>query len=497
MSDYILKMEQISKGFPGVRALKNVSLEVKRGSIHALVGENGAGKSTLIKVLAGIHQPDTGRIFFNDQEVVISNVQKARDLNISIIHQELSLSPNMTVAENIFLGQFPIRYGLFVNDRKMNVQARKLLDTIGLTDMDETMKVSHLSVAQQQMVEICGAIAYDSVVLVMDEPTASLATSEIEKLFDIMHRLQQQGVTIIFISHKLNEIFAVCDRITVLRDGEIIGSDDIANVTQEDIIRIMIGRSMESTYPENDRKPGEVFFSVKNLNSNYVRDISFNLKRNEVLGFYGLMGAGRSETMRALMALDSSHCEEVMLEGKPIQIKSPSDAIRAGIVLAPEDRKHEGLILRQTVDFNITIAVLKQIIHGIRTDYAVNDEIVSDISQKLRIKAVSSQTKVLTLSGGNQQKVVLAKWLVTDPKILILDEPTRGIDVGSKQEIYKLIFEIARMGVGIILISSEMAEMVNLCDRVYVLHEGEIAGVVDKEDITEEKIVRYAIGVGD
>ncbi|MDR1966164.1 MAG: sugar ABC transporter ATP-binding protein [Synergistaceae bacterium] len=494
MSDSALRVEGIRKEFPGVVALDDIHFEVKRGEVHALLGENGAGKSTLIKILSGIYQPDAGRIFIGDEPVSVDSVQVARAYGISVIHQELSLARNMSIAENIFLGRFPAGRLSFVDEDAMWEKSRRLLDSIGLVGLDPAMRVSNLSVAQQQMIEICRSLSENTKILIMDEPTASLAAAEVDTLLDMMRSLRKQGVTIIFISHKLREIYRVCDKITVLRDGKFAGTGSVSELQYDDLINMMVGRDFKDTFPERKSQSGEVFFSASGIRSKRVHEVSFELRKGEVLGFYGLMGSGRSEVMRALLGIDAGTVGNITLNGKQIAIRSPIDAIKAGIALAPEDRKLEGLILKQTIDFNITLPIIGRLIKWLRLDQKLNDEIVDSISKRLRIKTASYESKTLNLSGGNQQKAVLAKWLVTDPQILILDEPTRGIDVGAKQEIYKLIYEIVGMGVGIILISSEMPEVINLCDRVYVLREGRLTGVVDRTELTEQNIMALAIG---
>lgn len=496
MGELALRMKNINKTFPGVKALSNINFDVEKGEIHALIGENGAGKSTLIKILAGIYQPDSGgEILIDNKSVKMDNVITARKCGISVIHQELSMAKNMTVAENIFLGRFLLRKNkCFVDDKAMFQEALKLLKMVGLDDVAPDVKVSKLSVAQQQMVEICRSLSEEIKILVMDEPTASLATEEINRLLTIMKKLKKDGVTIIFISHKLNEIFDVCDKITVLRDGVYIGTGTTSEISYNQLINMMVGRDIKDIFPKHSNNPKEIFFEANHINSDRVTDISFHLRKGEVLGFYGLMGSGRTEVMRALLGIDKSTKGEILLDGQAITIKKPTDATNAGIVLAPEDRKHEGLILKQTVGFNITISILNKIIKGIRLNKQLNGTTINQMIDRLRIKTPSAESKVVNLSGGNQQKVVLAKWLITNPKILILDEPTRGIDIGAKQEIYKLIYEIVDMGVGVILISSEMPEVINLCDRVYILREGEIRGEVSREDLSEQTIIQYAIG---
>lgn len=491
----ILTVAGLSKSFPGVRALNKVRLNIRKGEIHALVGENGAGKSTLIKCLTGIYRRDEGEIFFDGQKVDIADFSEAKSLGIAVIHQELTIVPHMTVAENIFLGRFPLKEKSFiVDDQKMIRDAAELLKKFNLDFVKPDQRVKNLSVGQQQMVEICRALALDAKFLIMDEPTASLASKETEILLRIMRSLRDQGVAVLFVSHKLEEIYQVCDRITVFRDGEYIGTRKTSELPYNDLITMMVGRSITEIYPVKKTQPGEVFFEANRIRAAVVHDVSFNLRQGEILGFYGLVGAGRSETMRALLGIDKNRKDNVILNGQHIELNSPVDAIQQGIVLAPEDRKKEGLILKQTVDFNITITILKKIIEGIRFKKTYNDQVVSDICQRLRVKTPSFQEKTRLLSGGNQQKVVLAKWLVTNPRILILDEPTRGIDIGAKHEIYNLMFDIVQNGVSIIFITSEMGEVLNLSDRVNVMREGRLIGTLEKDEINSETIMQMAIG---
>lgn len=455
----ILTVRNLSKSFPGVRALNKVRLEIRKGEIHALVGENGAGKSTLIKCLAGIYQRDEGEVFFEGKKTELSSFEETKTLGIAVIHQELSIVPHMTVAENIFLGRFPLKKNSFlIDENEMINKASALLKRFDLNYVQPGKRVRTLSVGQKQMVEICRALALNAKLLIMDEPTASLASKETELLLKIMRNLKEKGVSILFVSHKLEEIYRVCDRITVFRDGEFIGTKRTDDLPYNELITMMVGREITEIYPKRKNKSGDVIFQVKNINAAAVHGVSFDLRKGEILGFYGLVGSGRSETIRALLGIDRNKKEAVRLNNETIQLNSPVDAIRHGIVLAPEDRKKEGLILKQSVEFNITITILKKIINGIRFRKTTNDQIVSDICARLRVKTPSIQEKARLLSGGNQQKVVLAKWMVTDPKILILDEPTRGIDIGAKHEIYNLMFDIANNGVSIIFISSEMGE---------------------------------------
>jgi ABC-type sugar transport system ATPase subunit len=493
MSDYLLEMKGISKSFPGVRALDNVSFSVKKGEVHALLGENGAGKSTMIKIIAGIYHPDAGEIFIDGQRVEISDVHDSKKAGISVIHQELSMCGNLTIAENIFLGQMPIKKTGFVDDDRLWQNAKDLLDSIGLKSLNPDARVSKLSIAQQQMVEICRSLSEKARLLIMDEPTASLANAEVDTLHGIIRTLKQNGVTIIYISHKLSEIFRICDSITVMRDGKYIGSAPVAEMTNNKLINMMVGRDIDAIFPEHITDPGEVVFEASHIKNKRIHDVSFTVRKGEIVGFYGLMGAGRSELVRAVIGIDKAEKAGIKLEGKSITIKNPIDAIRAGIVLAPEDRKQQGLFLLQSLDFNITLPIINRLIYFLILKRKLNDSIVENIGKRLRIKTPHYENLANSLSGGNQQKVVLAKWLVTEPKILILDEPTRGIDVGAKQEIYKLIYEITKLGVSVILISSEMPEIISLCDRVYVLHEGNMTGLLNREQLTEENIIQYAI----
>lgn len=491
----ILKMENIRKEFPGVVALDNISLDLKEGEVHALLGENGAGKSTLIKVLAGIHQPDGGVIYIDGEKAEIKTVQDAQHYRISVIHQELCLAGNMTVTENIFLGRMEAdRFGM-VKDRELNQKARKIMNTFGLDEIEPTQKVRNLTTAQQQMVEIAKALSMDARIIVMDEPTSSLSNKEVKKLFDFIWLLKQKKISIIYISHRLEEIFEICDTITVIRDGEYIGSMPVKETNNEQLMSMMVGREFKNVFPEKDWNQGKEIFRVENLSSPYrLKDINFELHENEVLGFYGLVGSGRTEIMRMIFGVDPIENGKIIMEGKELSITCPKEAINAGIALCPESRKDEGLILIKDIDYNITISIMKELIRGIKLNRKKNDEIVHNYCSKLRIKTPSYKQKVRNLSGGNQQKVVLAKWLATRPKVLILDEPTRGIDVGAKQEIYQLIKELAGTGIGILLISSELPEIINLSHRVLVMREMRQVGILEKDEIMQETIIRNALG---
>lgn len=491
----ILKMENIRKEFPGVIALDNISLDLKEGEVHALLGENGAGKSTLIKVLAGIHQPDQGDIYIDGEKAEIKTVQDAQHYRISVIHQELCLAGNMTVTENIFLGRMETdRFGM-VKDQELNQKAREIMNTFGLDEIEPTQKVRNLTTAQQQMVEIAKALSMDARIIVMDEPTSSLSNKEVKKLFDFIQLLKQKNISIIYISHRLEEIFEICDTITVIRDGQYIGSMPVKETNNEQLMSMMVGREFKNVFPEKDWNQGKEIFRVEDLSGpGRIKNINFELHENEVLGFYGLVGSGRTEIMRMIFGVDPVESGKIILEGKELSITCPKDAINAGIALCPESRKDEGLILIKDIDYNITISIMKELIRGIRLNRKKNNEIVQSYCSKLRIKTPSFKQKVRNLSGGNQQKVVLAKWLATRPKVLILDEPTRGIDVGAKQEIYQLIKELAGTGIGILLISSELPEIINLSHRVLVMREMRQVGILEKDEIMQETIIRNALG---
>ncbi len=491
----ILKMENIRKEFPGVVALDDISFDLKEGEIHALLGENGAGKSTLIKVLGGIHQPDKGNIYIDGEKVEIKSVQDAQKCRISIIHQELCLAKNMTVTENIFMGRMETNSLGMVRDKELNRKAREIMDTFGLEGIDPEQKVGKLTTAQQQMVEIAKALSMDAHIIVMDEPTSSLSDKEVQKLFDFIRTLKRKNISIIYISHRLEEIFTICDTITVIRDGQYIDSMPVNETDNEKLMSLMVGREFRDVFPEKTSRRGKEIFRVEHLSSpGRLKDINFVLHEGEVLGFYGLIGSGRTEIMRMIFGIDPIEKGKIFLEDRELQDISPQKAIEAGIAFCPESRKEEGLILIQDIDYNVTISSLKKIIKGIKLDKAKNWDIVDGYCKKLRVKTPSYQQKVKNLSGGNQQKVVLAKWLATKPKVLILDEPTRGIDVGAKQEIYQLIKEMADAGIGVILVSSELPEVIHLSHRVVIMREGQQVEILEEKDIKQEIIIRKALG---
>lgn len=488
---YLLEMRGISKSFPGVKALQNVGLQLKAGEVHALLGENGAGKSTLIKVLGGIYHAEEGEIYIEGQKVKIDGVVAAREAGISIVHQELVLVPYMTVAENIFLGREP-GSRMNINRRQMSKDAQELLDAYEM-HIDADMLVEHLSIAQQQMVEIVKAISFNSRILVMDEPTSSISDKEVGFLFETMRTLTKKGVGIIYISHKMSELEEICDRVTVMRDGQTVGTKVVKETTKDELIAMMVGRELTNYYTRDYLEPGEVVLKCEHISDGKMaKDASFELRKGEIIGFAGLVGAGRSETMKAVFGLAPHMTGDVYVDGQKVQIKSPVDALKYGIALVPESRKEEGLYKVQSVRFNSTIEVLSQFIKSLRVNLKKEEEITQKYIDMMATKTPSQEQVIGNLSGGNQQKVMIGRWLATDPKILILDEPTRGVDVGAKAEIYTIMNDLVKQGMSIIMISSELPEIINMSDRVYVMNEGRVTGCLDHESVTQEAIMQLA-----
>ena len=496
---YYLEMEKINKTFPGAQVLYDVSLSIRPGEVRALMGENGAGKSTLIKILGGIYSMDPGgQIRIEGKPVTISNVQDASRYGISIIHQEISLADNMTVYDNLFMGKEVMKSsGLFMDDKTMVRRAEETMQNMGL-DIDVRAIVRNLSIAKQQMVEVCRALMFNARLIVMDEPTSSLTEIEIQQLFQQIQRLKEAGIAVIYISHRMEEIFQVADSVTVLRDGQLIGTRPVEELTQDDLITMMVGRQLSEIYGDNsDHEIGDVVMEVRSFRNASLNGISFELHKGEVLGFAGLVGAGRSELARAIFGVDKLDSGELKLFGKPVRIRHPAEAIELGLGFVPENRKLEGLFLSNSIRYNITIPILSKFMGTVGLDKQKEMSIVQKYVNELSIKMTGVDQLTNFLSGGNQQKVVVSKWLSTEPKILILDEPTRGIDVGAKSEIYHLIFDLAQQGVAIMMISSEMEEVINLSDRIVVLHEGDMTGVLDNPPdhrVTQEEILLLASG---
>lgn len=495
MSDALVLMEGIEKSFPGVHALSRCRYELLSGEVHALVGENGAGKSTMMKVLSGIYPKDAGHIYIKGKEVEIHDPRAAQRLGISIVHQELNLMPHLTVAQNVFIGREPRTKVPFVLDDKAIVEkTQALLDMLHLK-IDPRTKVADLTVAKQQMVEIAKALSYNAEVLIMDEPTAALTDTEIDELFRIIRQLRDKGVGIVHISHRLEELKQISDRITVMRDGHYIDTVQTKDVTIDRIINMMVGRTIFETTPELPEKPSETnVLEVKHLSrGREIRDVSFSLKQGEILGFAGLIGAGRTEVARAIFGADPVDAGEVYVSGKRVHINSPGDAVRHGIAYLSEDRKRYGLALGMDVESNIVLATLQKFLGALGWVQNNKTRAAADAHVKsLSIKTPGIQQLVRNLSGGNQQKVVIGKWLTADTNILIFDEPTRGIDVGAKSEIYKLLNELAHQGKAIIMISSELPEVLRLSHRIIVMCEGRITGELAAGEATQEKIMTYA-----
>jgi ribose transport system ATP-binding protein len=497
--EMILRMEGISKAFPGVQALDSVDFEVAAGEVVALVGENGAGKSTLMKILCGAYRKDAGRIFLNGQETEIESPHHAQKLSIAIIYQEFNLTPNQSAAANIFISREPRQRGLgrflnFVDRRRMEREAQQHLEHVGAR-VPATALIRDLSVAEQQMVEVAKALAVDARIIIMDEPTSALGEEEVETLFDIIKTLKEQGIAIVFITHRLEEIIRIADRVVILRDGQRVGSMPISEATPEKVIHLMVGRELTEMFHKEEAEIGQPLLEVQGLTGReLVRDVSFTLRKGEILGFAGLVGAGRTETARLIFGADRREAGEILIEGQPMRIKSPVDAVEAGVGFVPEDRGLQGLVLKLPVQENVVLPTLDE--HatvGWVSRRGLHDT-AQDYVDKLNIRTPHLQQKAMFLSGGNQQKVVVAKWLASQPKVLIMDEPTRGIDVGAKAEVHALMSQLAQTGMGVIMISSELPEILGMSDRILVMSEGRVAAILDREEATQERIMAYASG---
>jgi len=495
MDQVLVRMEGIEKSFPGVHALSACRFELVAGEVHALVGENGAGKSTLMKILSGVYTKDEGTVTLRDKQVDITTTKHAQALGISIIHQELNLMKHLSAAQNIFLGrEHNAKLPFLVDDAEINTKAAKLFELIHL-DLDPRVKVSELTVAKQQMVEIAKALSFNMDVLIMDEPTSALSDAEIEDLFRVIRKLRDQGKGIVYISHRMDELKQICDRVTVMRDGRYIDTAAMKDITIDQIISRMVGREIyETAHIHGDAEKGEVVLDVKGLNSGRkVRNVSFQLHKGEILGFAGLMGAGRTETARAIFGADPIDSGEIRVKGKQVTISHPKDAVHHGIGYLSEDRKQFGLALGLSVETNTVMASLQRYVGALGiVSRKKTRETALEYVKKLSTKTPSIEQKTRNLSGGNQQKVVIGKWLVRDCDILIFDEPTRGIDVGAKSEIYRLLNELADQGKSIIMISSELPEILRMSHRVVVMCEGRITGTLNAKDCTQESIMRFA-----
>ena len=493
MGEVILTMNDIDKSFPGVHALDHVHFDVNRGEVHALMGENGAGKSTLMKVLTGIYTKDSGTIEFEGKEVEFHNAREAQDAGVVIVHQELNMVGHLTVAQNIFIGR-EFKKGFKIDDKKMNEEAAKLFKRLNI-DIDPTATMSDLTVGKQQMCEIAKAISHEAKVIVFDEPSAALTESEIAELFKIIRDLRDQHLGIVYISHRMDEIKVITDRVTVMRDGGYVGTLITKDCTKDDIINMMVGRVIYEEPKTKSLVPDDapVVLKVEHLNAGkMVRDVSFELRKGEILGFSGLMGAGRTETARAIFGADPKESGDIYINGKKVEINSPEDAVKNGIGYLSEDRKRFGIVVQKTIAENSTLATLEKYMKGIFINKKKENEVTQKYVDSLATKTPSIDQLVVNLSGGNQQKVVIAKWLVRDSEILIFDEPTRGIDVGAKNEIYKLMNRLAAEGKSIIMISSEMTEILRMSDRIIVMCEGKVTGEIGIEEVSQEKIMNMA-----
>jgi len=497
--DMVLRMQGVSKAFPGVQALDNVDFEVAAGEVVALIGENGAGKSTLMKILCGAYSKDAGRIILNGQEVEIESPSHAQSLGVAIIYQEFNLTPNQSAAANIFISREPRQGGLgrilnFVDRRRMEREAEQHLNRVGARVRPATL-IRDLSVAQQQMVEVAKALAVDARLIIMDEPTSALGEDEVDTLFEIIGALKAQGIAIVFITHRMEEVFRITDRVVVLRDGRRVGSMPIHEATTESVIHMMVGRDLADMFHKEAAPIGPPLMEVKGLTrARSVQDASFTLRTGEILGFAGLVGAGRTETARLIFGVDRKDRGEVWIDGQQAHINSPHDAVAAGMGFVPEDRGTQGLVLKLPVLENIVLPTLDEHARGGWVDKRGMRKTAQEFVEKLYIRTPHLQQKAMFLSGGNQQKVVLAKWLALRPKILIMDEPTRGIDVGAKAEVHALMSRLAQEGIGIIMISSELPEILGMSDRILVMHEGRVASILDRAEATQELIMAYASG---
>lgn len=493
-NEYRIEMTDICKAFSGVYALKGACLRVKPGEIHALIGENGAGKSTLMKVLAGALQRDSGSVRISGEEVRFTSPKDGKLAGIATIYQEFMLAPDLTVTENIFIDRLS-KDGKIIKWNTLNKEAGELLRNMGFEEIDPKTRVADLSVAYQQVVEICKSISRDAKVLILDEPTAVLTVKEIEKLFHLLRKLKSEGVSIIYISHRLEEIFELCDTITIMKDGTFVECVEAGSIDKDYLIRKMVGRELSQMFPERNAVIGDTIMSVKNLcGSSLVRNISFSVKAGEVLGFYGLVGAGRTETMRAIFGADRWDSGEINFLGRSVHFTSPKQAVKAKLAMLPEDRKRQGVLLEQSIKMNTSVTAMPKVQNRGIFSKSKEKKFVQELLGRINTKYASIENNVSSLSGGNQQKVALAKWMAADAKCIIFDEPTRGVDVGAKTEIYHCINQLAQDGLAIIMISSEMPELMGMCDRIIVMHQGEIKGSLDKSEFSEDNIIFAAMG---
>lgn len=491
-----LELRHVSKRFPGVLALDNVSFSLRKGTTHVLCGENGAGKSTLMKIINGLYRPDEGEIYIDGKRVDIHTPLEARQAGIAMIYQELSYVPDLTLEENICLGYWPMKNRAFIDWGQIRKNTLRLLEQEELPYSPET-KLRSLSVSDIQMIEILKAVNHNAEIIIMDEPTSAITNKEVERLFRKIEELKARGVSIIYISHKLDEIFQIADEITILRDGKMIATYPAEELNEKTVIELMVGRKIENQYVKETVEIGQEILRVEHLSSKGMfNDINFNVRQGEIVGFAGVMGAGRTEVMRAVFGMDTYDSGKIIVKGKPIRIRKVKDAVNEGIVMLTEDRRRYGIIPVLSVAENTAIAALDKFIYRGRWHKSDEEKAVKEMCDRMRVKTPSMDTQIYTLSGGNQQKIVLAKWMVREPDILILDEPTRGIDVGAKSEIYQLITELVKQGKSIIMISSELPELLGMCDRIYVMHEKCITGMLDRDSFSQEAVMELAVKSG-
>lgn len=498
MAEYRLEMRGVSKSFPGVKALDKVNLKIRPGTVHALMGENGAGKSTLMKCLFGIYHMDEGEVFVDGQKVEIQNPDEALHKGLAMVHQELQPIPARTIAENMYLGRFPVKsFGPIkvIDHKTMNEEAKKWLENVKMP-FDPRKKLGHLSISQMQSIEIAKAVSQEAKIIILDEPTSSLTDNEVEALFRIVRDLRDRGVSFVFISHKMAELRQISDDITIMRDGCYVGTWEMKNISDDEIVKQMVGRELTNIYPPLTNEPGDVLLEVNNFTSIHdgsFKNCSFKLRKGEILGFGGLVGAQRTELMEAIFGIRHTVSGEVKLNGKTLDIKRPQDAINNGIGMITEDRRGSGILGCLSIADNVSIASLNQYLEaGIKLNKKKIEELVQDNVSKLSIKTPSSKTLIQSLSGGNQQKVIISRWLANNPDVLIMDEPTRGIDVGAKYEIYQIMIDLAKQGKGIIMISSEMPELLGVSNRVMVMCNGKITGEISGNEMTQENVMHYA-----
>ena len=493
MENIKMRVSGINKSFPGVKALDNVNFTVRKGTVHALCGENGAGKSTLMKIINGLYKADSGQIYLDEKPVEIKNPIQAREHGIAMIAQELNYVPEMSIEENVFLGRLPVTKFGSVDWKRVRKETIEFLRQEGLP-YDPQQKLKTLTVSDIQMLEIIKAISNNADLIIMDEPTSAITNREVEILFSKIEELKKKGVSIIYISHKMDEVFRIADDITILRDGKTVETHPASEMDLDQVIALMVGRKMDNVYPKEEVPIGDPILEIEGLGSKGVfKDINFYAKKGEIVGFAGLMGAGRTETMRAIFGLDPYDEGTIKVHGEPVQIKKVSDAINKKVVMLSEDRRRFGCIPIRSVKENASISSLDKVIYGGRWHPKEEEELVSKYFKKMNVKTPSLETAIQALSGGNQQKVLLAKWMLRDPDVLILDEPTRGIDVGAKFEIYRLMTDLVEEGKTVIMVSSELPELIGMCDRIYVMNKGRITGCLDKEEFTQETIMKYAM----